>query len=145
MNPAPFRSPASERSIVTSSPSSRSKRRERNGFTLIEVLVAFMILAVGLLALEAMGIGAARMVRRAERVSEYNTEAMSALESTLSEIRQNQNPTTATRSLSRAILQVQPTSSNGNRFWTVRVSVRPYGDDVLAVSDSFSITGYVLR
>jgi prepilin-type N-terminal cleavage/methylation domain-containing protein len=87
---------------------SRLRRRPsgRKGFTLIEVLVAMVILAVGLLALEAMGIGAARMVARADRQSEYTVMATAELEAALNTFREtgavasdtrNDGPATITR------------------------------------------------
>lgn len=59
----------------------------RSGFTLIEVLVAMIILSIGLLGLEALGIGAARSVALAERQSEYAIEAGEVLERTVQELR----------------------------------------------------------
>lgn len=55
----------------------------REGFTLIEVLFAMVILAVGLLALESMAIGASRMVARADRQSVYTSLAAEELEQAL--------------------------------------------------------------
>ena len=63
-------------------------RRARRGFTLFEVLAAMVILAVGLLALEAMGIGAARMVVRADRQSAYTQAATDHLERVITTIEQ---------------------------------------------------------
>lgn len=51
-----------------------------DGFTLIEVLVAMVVLAVGLLAVQALGIGAARSVSRAEQQSEVTAAVVAALE-----------------------------------------------------------------
>jgi len=65
----------------------RTRPSGREGFTLIEVLVAMVILAVGLLALESMGIGAARMVARADRQSEYTAMATADLEAALNQFR----------------------------------------------------------
>lgn len=66
----------------------RRRSSARGGFTLVEVLVAMVILAVGLLALEALGIGAARMVARADRQSEYTSLAAAELEDALNQYRQ---------------------------------------------------------
>lgn len=70
----------------------RTRIRGREGFTLLEVLVAMVILAIGLLALEAMAIGSARMVARADRESQYSALATERLESVLQRIDQGQSP-----------------------------------------------------
>lgn len=57
------------------------------GFTLIEVLVAMLILSIGLLGLEALGIGAARSVAFADRQSEYARVASTYLEGGLEPLR----------------------------------------------------------
>jgi type IV pilus modification protein PilV len=59
------------------------------GFTLIEVMVAMLILAVGLLGLEALGIGAARSIARADEQSEFTLVATRLMESRILEVRQN--------------------------------------------------------
>lgn len=60
----------------------------RGGFTLIEVLIALVILSVGLLGLEALGIGAARMVNLAQRESEWAALGTQHLEATLADLRE---------------------------------------------------------
>ena len=118
--------------------------RDERGFTLVEVVAAFMIMAVGLLAVEAMGIGAARLVSRAERLSEYNSLAVSELEQRLSDVRLGNAVSAGSPvQLQGATMQTIPTT-NG-RLVTVRVLVRPAGDRILSVSDSFSVSGYVLN
>lgn len=67
-------------------------RTDQAGFTLIEVLVAMLILAVGLLGLEALGIGAARTITRAEEQSEFTMVATRIMENRILEVRRN--PTT---------------------------------------------------
>jgi len=62
------------------------------GFTLIEVVVAMVILALGLLGLEALGIGAARSIALADRQSGYATIASDSLESALHQLRQQTIP-----------------------------------------------------
>ena len=54
--------------------------RGEEGFTLIEVLAAMMILAVGLLAVQALGIGAARSVVQADHRSELAAIATATIE-----------------------------------------------------------------
>ncbi len=71
---------------------SEPRRSGEEGFTLIEVLVAMVILAVGLLGLEALGIGAARAVAMADRQSGYATLASDSLEAALHQIRQGEMP-----------------------------------------------------
>lgn len=75
----------------------RRRPSRREGFTLIEVLIAMVILAVGLLALESMGIGAARMVARADRESEYTAVATAELEAALNTFRQTGTVAASTR------------------------------------------------
>lgn len=72
---------------MCSVPTSPPLPRDAAGFTLIEVLIAMVVLAVGLLGLEALGIGASRAVNRAERTSSYAFVASDTLERTLSRIR----------------------------------------------------------
>ena len=57
------------------------------GFTLIEVLVAMVILSVGLLGLEALGIGAARSVVNADNQTRMATAATRAMEAKQQEVR----------------------------------------------------------
>ncbi len=57
------------------------------GFTLIEVLVAMLILAVGLLGLEALGIGAARSIALAAEQSDAAMVATRVMEDRMLEIR----------------------------------------------------------
>jgi prepilin-type N-terminal cleavage/methylation domain-containing protein len=63
--------------------------RGEAGFTLIEVLAAMVILSVGLLALEALGIGAARSVASADRQTRYTAVATRVMEGRQQEIRQS--------------------------------------------------------
>lgn len=90
----------------------RRRPSSREGFTLIEVLIAMIILAVGLLALESMGIGAARMVARADRQSEYTAIATADLEAALNQFRtsgvvppavRNEGPATVTRTATQTV------------------------------------------
>lgn len=62
-------------------------RWDRGGFTLIEVLVALVILSVGLLALESLGIVSARSVSRAERQSRQTLLAVRTLEQSADDVR----------------------------------------------------------
>jgi type IV pilus modification protein PilV len=84
------------------------------GFSLIEVLIAMIILSVGLLALESLGIGAARTVRRAEVQSTYTATAQDLLEKTM--VRITRAPTTA-------IADTSYTGSSGERVWRTASAV----------------------
>jgi prepilin-type N-terminal cleavage/methylation domain-containing protein len=96
--------------------------RRREGFTLIEVLIAMVILAVGLLALEAMTIGAARMVVKADRQSVYTSLAAEELEGSLATIRSGGNVASRTR-----------TDASGARITRV-VTPQPAPAGVVAVT-----------
>jgi prepilin-type N-terminal cleavage/methylation domain-containing protein len=63
--------------------------RGRAGFTLIEVLIAMVILSVGLLALEGLAIGASRRVATANRLTEFTLIATHELETTLEGLRKS--------------------------------------------------------
>lgn len=65
------------------------RNRSEAGFTLIEVLAAMVVLAVGLMGLQALGIGAARSIARADHQSELAAVATAAIESQQQEIRSN--------------------------------------------------------
>jgi len=63
--------------------------RNRGGFTLLEVLFAMVILAVGLLGLQALSIGAFRSVARGEQNSRAAVVASDYLEDALARLRSN--------------------------------------------------------
>ena len=130
------------------------------GFSLIEVLIAMIILSVGLLALESLGIGAARTVHRAQVQSTYTATAADLMEKTL--VRIDQAPTTN-------IADTSYTGSQGERvwrtagftamagttrtdpagtmnLWTVTVRVLPPTDlGVLSAADSVRLVSNVIR
>lgn len=101
--------------------------RGREGFTLVEVLVAMVILAIGLLALEALGIGAARAVARADVQSEYTALATERMEQTLLRIRQNLSHNTGTVTVDGATVttSVEPQTVGTRRAYKVTVTVAP--------------------
>ena len=65
----------------------RSAAAPEGGFTLIEVLIAMIILSVGLLGLEALAIGAARSNSFADRQSRFTVDASADLEQSLRVLR----------------------------------------------------------
>lgn len=126
------------------------------GFTLIEVLAALMILAVGLLSLEALGISAARLNTRAERQSQYVGYATSRMESALGDIRRTRALTAANAAsvslpdgatLSAKLVDRKDTNRMpGDETFTVRVVVHPpLNSPVLKAADSVTLvtTTYV--
>jgi len=68
---------------------------DRAGFTLVEVLVAMVILAVGLLGLEALGIAAARANVQAQHRSLLSARATQVLEDRVRQVRTTQGPIVA--------------------------------------------------
>ena len=98
--------------------------RPDGGFTLVEVLVALLILAVGLLALEALGIGAAKMVGKARRQSAYTAMATSELERVTGMIRDNRTVTNANQALAGGGTMATQVVQSGTLF-TVTVTVTP--------------------
>ncbi len=103
-------------------------RSGREGFTLVEVLVAMVILAIGLLALEALGIGAARAVARADVQSEYTALATARVEETLVRIRQGLPLNTGVLDAAggaTVTTEVVPALVGGRQTFTVTVTVDP--------------------
>jgi type IV pilus modification protein PilV len=129
------------------------------GFSLIEVLIAMIILSVGLLALESLGIGAARTVHRAQVQSTYTALAADLMEKTL--VRISQAPSTAIadssytagtgervwRTASFAAMAGTSRSGGGTmNLWTVTVRVLPPTElGVLSAADSVRLVSNVIR
>jgi type IV pilus modification protein PilV len=127
--------------------------RGRDGFTLIEVLIALVILAVGLLALESLGIGASRMVARAQAQSEYSAIAADTLERTLNRIRGNAgaavNQTwTVSRGATASLVVTSAAVNTGGpalNLWTVTVTITPPATGVLRPSDGVTLRSNVIQ
>ena len=105
-------------------------RTDRGGFTLIEVLVAMVILAVGLLALEAMAIGASRSIAAANLTTEYTLIASQRLETVLEQARDPaQNVTSNDQVLANGTLVETDVDTDARgaagTLYTVRVTVTP--------------------
>jgi prepilin-type N-terminal cleavage/methylation domain-containing protein len=124
--------------------------RGREGFALVEVLVAMVILAVGLLALEALAIGASRSIATANRMTEYTLIASQQLETTLERARSGLNPLSAQQDLQNGtrvatVVNSQVVAGAGT-LWNVAVTVTPpsvgVGDITLTPT---TVTGRVLR
>jgi type IV pilus assembly protein PilV len=146
-----------------------TERRPRRdaGFTLIEVLIALVILAIGLLAVESLGIGAARSVQRARVTGAYTALATDELEQAMATIASAPNTAIATRTYTVAagsgassgarvtrtatFAPVAGTTAPGLptrtlNLWTVTVTVLPPASlGVLQASDQVSLTSNVIR
>ncbi|CAA9346112.1 MAG: hypothetical protein AVDCRST_MAG89-2873 [uncultured Gemmatimonadetes bacterium] len=117
--------------MAATDPRPLAHRRDA-GFSLIEVLVAMVILAVGLLAIEAMAIGAARQIASANRTTEYTLLATEQLETELRRLREGQAPQAGDFNRDGARVQVVPASQAvagaagaAGTLWTVVVTVTP--------------------
>lgn len=125
---------------------------DRDGFTLVEVLFAMVILAVGLLALEAMAIGASRSITAANLTTEYTLIASQRLETVLEQARDvNQNPVSTDQVLANGTLVSTNVATNGaggatGTLYTVRVTVTPPAARVGTLNLSpVTLTGRVHR
>jgi type IV pilus modification protein PilV len=126
------------------------------GFSLLEVLVAMVILSVGLLALEGVAVGAARTTAHASRRSLYTAVATDRLERTLSALREgqaaNNDSANVTNATGRAIARARWTIVDNGvlaapspplRRYDVSVKVTPLLTADLA--DSVSLVASVIR
>jgi prepilin-type N-terminal cleavage/methylation domain-containing protein len=122
------------------------RHRGREGFTLVEVLVAMIILAVGLLALESMGIGAARMVARADRESELTALAADRLERALNEVDRGQNPAPGQVDVggNSVTTAVNTQVFSGRTLFTVTVTVSPPANQSWRLND-ITVVGRAIR
>ena len=119
------------------------------GFTLIEVLAAMLVLAIGLLGLQALGIGAARSIVRADHQTELAAIATATIEARQQAIRSNPGGVTTGESCDTdddtgidLCVDVQsrasaPALPAGSAMVTVQ-AIHP-----LMSSDTFSISSYV--
>jgi prepilin-type N-terminal cleavage/methylation domain-containing protein len=123
-------------------------RGGRAGFTLVEVLIAMVVLAVGLLALESMAIGASRKIATANRMTEYTLIASQQLETTQARVRQNLNPQSGDQVLANGTLVATTVVQNvqgTNRLWTITVTVTPPSGSRVGISalTPTTVTGIV--
>jgi prepilin-type N-terminal cleavage/methylation domain-containing protein len=114
------------------------------GFTLVEVLAAMIILAVGLLGLEALGIGAARSIALADRQSEYATVTSDSLESALRQLRSGTVPLQFCTTLRRGDqLSREITFPSGGNVITVTVTAIPDPASFYAPKSPFEVSSSV--
>ena len=120
---------------------------DKQGFTLIEVLIAMVILAVGLLGLEALGIRAVRTVATAKKQSEYAVLASSRIERARYQISSNPAVVTTgteTVTMTGGVVNVatQVTSpASMSAPYVVTVTVTPSAQ--VNAPQPFSMTSYV--
>lgn len=129
----------------------RTEQRVRSeaGFTLIEVLAAMLVLAIGLMGLQALGIGAARSIVRADHQTELAAIATATIEAQQQAIRHNPGAITTGESCDTdagsgigLCVNVQSRSSMPSLpVGSARVTVRANHPQM--VQDTFSITSYV--
>ena len=126
---------------------SSSPRAGEQGFTLIEVVIAMVILAVGLLGLEALGIRAVQTVATAKKQSEYAVLASSRIERARYQISSNPSGVTTgteTVTMTGGVVNVatQVTSpSSMSAPYVVTVTVTPSAQ--VNAPQPFSMTSYV--
>jgi type IV pilus assembly protein PilV len=134
--------------------SSEARRRD-GGFSLIEVLIAMVILAVGLLGLEAMGVSAGKLSARADRRSLYAVAATDAMEKMLGTLREGNGAAgTTTFTVKNAagtsladgsviVASGGSTTSPALTRWDVTVRVIPKSSADLA--DSVNVSSSVIQ
>ena len=127
-------------------------RRPDSGFTLIEVLISLLILAIGLLGVEALGIGAVRMNARSDAQSGLLSVAADSLEVMRLRLTNNPPPHALSRTsgtlpdgatVHRSVTSAGAATPN---LWRIRVTVVPAAKPhVIQPRDSVSLTADVFR
>lgn len=121
----------------------QAARSPEAGFTLIEVLAAMIILAVGLLGLEALGIGAARMITVADRQSDFATLASDSLESGLHQLRRGSVPEQFCLTLPRGDRLSRAIAFPNAAMATVKVRAIPNANSYSAPTTEFMVASSV--
>jgi prepilin-type N-terminal cleavage/methylation domain-containing protein len=126
--------------------------RGRAGFALAEVLVAMVILAFGLMAVQSMALGASQMIRKADLTTQYTLVGSHRLEELLTSARIGTPPSgTGTQSLADGtIVDWTVTTTNagtsGATLYRVRVTVTPASTLAARVRlDPITLTGQAVR
>lgn len=117
--------------------------RKDAGFTLVEVMIALVILAVGLLSLEALGIGAARMVNRAQLQSQYVTAAADTLEPVMAALRDDLIESYPTSTVPVRNGSMVVTAARNGTMWTVSATITPASSSLFSADETIQVTSYV--
>ncbi|HEX6925331.1 MAG TPA: prepilin-type N-terminal cleavage/methylation domain-containing protein [Longimicrobiaceae bacterium] len=125
------------------------RMQAEGGFTLIEVLAAMLVLAIGLMGLQALGIGAARSIVRADFQSEAAAAATTAMEARQQSIRANPGAVATGEScdsdpvneVSVCVRVETRTGAPSLPVGTARVTVRAIHPRL--PQDTFTVTSYV--
>ena len=119
-----------------------------DGLTLIEVLAAMLILAVGLLGVQALGIGAARLLARADQQTAVAVAATAAMEVRQQEVRRNPAGVEAGEECFTGeaggvdlCVRVEPGGGPGVSTGAVRITVRAVHPRL--PRDTFSISSWI--
>lgn len=120
--------------------------RGDGGFTLVEMLAAMLVLAIGLLGVQALGVGAARIIARADFQTEAVAAATAAMEARQQAIHAGRWVSGAaegcdTETVSRVEVCISVQTGGGSPARLLRITVRAVHPQL--VSDTFSITSYV--
>jgi prepilin-type N-terminal cleavage/methylation domain-containing protein len=117
-----------ETDLVRAPAGAPAARTDRGGFSLIEVLIAMVLLAVGLLALESLAIGASRSIATANRMTEYTLIASQRLETMQERARTGLPVQPSVQQLANGTTvqtAVQENVQGGATLWTISVTVTP--------------------
>lgn len=116
----------------------RSRRGQAEGFTLVEALVALVVLSIGMLGIAALYME----TLRASRSALYRTEAVTMAADLADRIRANRNPANAyTGTGQNAIAQADLTD------WNAVVATLPGGDGEVRFVDGLGAipSTYIIR
>ncbi|HET7275750.1 MAG TPA: prepilin-type N-terminal cleavage/methylation domain-containing protein [Longimicrobiaceae bacterium] len=112
------------------------------GFTMIEVLVAMIILSVGLLGVEALGIGAARAVAFSAIRTDHAIQASGSLEVALSAIRNDTVPSAQCLDLAQGDRLSRTVDISDPTLARVSVTIIP-GAERTITTQPYTLTGAV--
>ena len=122
-------------------PEAGRARHPSGGFTLIEVMVAVVILAVGLLGLTGLGIRAVRSLGEADRSTRAAVTATELIETALVGLRRNHLPDQKCETLANGDVVSRTVAVQNNRR-LVRVTVMVTPEPRGGVPRPFEVQGH---